>query len=85
MRSRKRDDAGGEVYAKPIPDILSFTENLLGYNIGGGAIGFFSRTTGIRFDARYYGTVRGSDRGPIAIGDVNLRYMTLSVGLVIRR
>ena len=23
MRSRKRDDAGGEVYAKPIPDILS--------------------------------------------------------------
>ena len=66
-------------------DLLSFTENLLGYNIGGGAIGFFSRTTGVRFDARYYGTVRGSDRGPIALGDVNLRYMTLSVGVVIRR
>jgi hypothetical protein len=70
---------------EPIPDILSFTENLLGYNIGGGAIGFFSRTTGVRFDARYYGTVRGSDRGPIALGDVYLRYMTLSVGVVIRR
>lgn len=70
---------------EPIEDILPFTENLLGYNIGGGAIGFFSRSTGVRFDARYYGTVRGSDRGPIALGDVNLRYMTLSVGLVIRR
>lgn len=70
---------------RPVPDILSFTENLLGYNIGGGAIGFFSRSTGIRFDARYYGTVRGSDRGPIALGDVNLRYMTASVGVVIRR
>jgi hypothetical protein len=70
---------------RPLPDILSFTENLLGYNIGGGAIGFFSRSTGIRFDARFYGTLRGSDRGPIALGDVNLRYMTASVGLVIRR
>src|SRR5688572_14077342 len=40
---------------RPDPNILSFTENLFGYNIGGGAIGFFSRSTGIRFDARYYG------------------------------
>lgn len=70
---------------EPIDDVLSFTENLLGYNIGGGAIGFFSRSTGIRFDARYYGTLRGADRGPIALGDVYLRYMTLSVGVVIRR
>lgn len=70
---------------RPITDILSFTENLLGYNIGGGAIGFFSRSTGVRFDARYHGTLHGSDRGPIALGDVQLRYMTASVGLVIRR
>ena len=70
---------------EPIDDILPFTENLLGYNIGGGAVGFFSRSTGMRFDVRYYGTVHGSDRGPIALGDVQLRYMTASVGLVIRR
>ena len=61
------------------------TENLFGYNIGGGAIGFFSRSTGVRFDLRYYSTVHGSDHGPIAIGDVHLRYMTASVGVVIRR
>jgi hypothetical protein len=70
---------------EPIDDLLSFTENLLGYNIGGGAIGFFSRSTGVRFDARYYGTVHGSYRGPFALGDVQVRYMTLSVGVVIRR
>jgi hypothetical protein len=66
-------------------EVLPASASLLGYNIGGGAIGFFSRGTGVRFDVRYYGTVHGSDRGPIALGDVQLRYMTASVGLVIRR
>jgi hypothetical protein len=66
-------------------DLLSVSENLFGYNIGGGAIGFFSRSTGVRFDVRYYSTVHGSDRGPIAIGDVHLRFLTASVGVVIRR
>jgi hypothetical protein len=61
--------------------------NLLGYNIGGGAIGFLTRNTGVRFELRYFSTVRGTDPGnpPVANGDVNLRYMTASVGLVIRR
>jgi hypothetical protein len=66
-------------------DLLSTTTNLFGYNIGGGAIGFLSRNTGVRFDLRYYSTVRGTDRGAIAFGDVHLRFMTASVGLVIRR
>lgn len=68
-------------------DLLSTTVNLFGYNIGGGAIGFLSRSTGVRFDLRYYGTVRGTYHGPIALGDgdVHLRYMTASVGIVIRR
>ena len=66
-------------------DLLSTTVNLFGYNIGGGAIGFLTRGTGVRFDLRYYSTVRGTDHGAIAVGDVHLRYMTASVGLVIRR
>lgn len=65
-------------------DLLSTSLNLFGYNIGGGAIGFLSQNTGVRFDLRYYSTVRGTDHGPIAFGDVHLRYMTASVGLVIR-
>jgi hypothetical protein len=62
-------------------------ENIAAFDIGGGAIGFFSADTGIRFDVRYYSNLRGfrgqdvtltTDRG-------HLRYMTLSVGLVLRR
>lgn len=66
-------------------DLFSTTINLWGYNIGGGAIGFFSQSTGVRFDFRYYSTVRGTDHGAVAFGDVNLRYLTASVGVVIRR
>lgn len=65
-------------------DIFPTTLNLPGYNIGGGAVGFLTRNTGVRFDLRYYSTIRGTDRGPIAVGDVQVRYMTLSIGLVIR-
>jgi hypothetical protein len=65
-------------------DLLSTTLNLFGYNVGGGAIGFLTQRTGVRFELRYYSTVRGTDHGPIAFGDVRVRYMTASVGLVIR-
>ena len=65
--------------------VLSTTTNLFGYNIGGGAIGFLSQRTGIRFDLRYYSTVRGTDVGAEAFGDAHLRYLTASVGVVIRR
>lgn len=66
-------------------EVLPASASLLGYNIGGGAIGFFSNSTGVRFDLRYYGTLHGVDHGAIAFGDVQLRYMTAAVGLVIRR
>jgi hypothetical protein len=78
LRTSKQDS--GEV-----AEVLSTTTNLFGYNIGGGAIGFFTRSTGVRFDFRYHSTVRGTDHGPIAFGDVHLRYFTASVGIVIRR
>jgi hypothetical protein len=75
------------VYKLEKLDVLPATANLFGYNIGGGVIGFLTKSTGVRFDLRYYSTVRGTDPGnpPIANGDVNLRYMTMSVGVVIRR
>jgi hypothetical protein len=72
-------------------EVFSATTNLFGYNVGGGAIGFLTRGTGVRFDLRYYSTVHGTDpaggggRPPIAFGDVHLRFMTASIGLVIRR
>jgi hypothetical protein len=68
-----------------VTDVFPLHLNLAGFNIGGGAVGFFSQHTGVRFDLRYYSTVHGTDHGPVAIGDVHLRYMTASVGVVIRR
>ena len=68
-------------------EVFPLTINLVGYNVGGGAIGFLTRRTGVRFDVRYYSTVKGTYHGPIALGDgdVHVRYMTASIGLVIRR
>jgi hypothetical protein len=59
--------------------------NLPAFNVGGGAVGFFSQRTGVRFDVRYHSTLRRTDQGPVAIGPVHVRYMTASIGLVFRR
>lgn len=62
--------------------------NFAGFNLGGGAVGFFSQSTGVRFDLRYFSTLHNTrrDSGLTTFNDaVHLRFMTLSVGLVIRR
>jgi hypothetical protein len=59
-----------------------------GFTIGGGAIGFFSQGTGIRFDVRYHGGLRrdpGADAPVVNGPDLHLRYMTAEIGVVIRR
>lgn len=69
-----------------IPEgIFDFDLNLLGFNVGGGAVGFLSKRTGLRFDIRYHSVLNPSDHGPISTGDVHLRYITASIGLVFRR
>jgi hypothetical protein len=62
--------------------------NTPAFNIGGGAIGFFSKRTGVRFDLRYYNSIHKGDEGcPVASfpPGCHVRYMTASVGVVIRR
>jgi hypothetical protein len=59
--------------------------NLPAFNIGAGAVGFFSERTGLRFDVRYHSTLRRTDHGPVALGPVHMRYVTASVGVVFRR
>ena len=59
-----------------------------GFSIGGGAIGFLSQGTGIRFDVRYHGGLRrdpGANAENVIGPDLHLRYMTAEIGLVIRR
>ena len=69
-------------------DALPFDANVAGFNVGGGAIGFLSARTGVRFDLRYFSSVRPGDKAAISFGDgdrVRLRYMTASIGIVFRR
>ena len=76
-------------YEETTSNIIPLSAKMVGFNIGGGALGFFSPRTGVRFDFRYYSSLPGqhSDDLPIVgFGDrVHLRYMTASVGLVLRR
>lgn len=55
------------------------------FNIGGGAVGFLSERTGVRFDLRYYSSLTRSDAPVTDEGPFHMRYMTASVGLVLRR
>jgi hypothetical protein len=67
-------------------DVLGVHLNLAGFNIGGGAVGFLSQRTGVRFDVRYFRTVHDTDHGSgVSFGDVRLSYITATVGVVIRR
>src|SRR5262245_30705364 len=67
--------------------IFSLRTNLAAFDIGGGAVGFFSQRTGVRFDFRYYSTLHDTPPlpGETLGGDVHLRYFAASVGFVIRR
>lgn len=64
--------------------VLGTQLNAAAFDIGGGAVGFFTKRTGVRFDFRYY---RRLHPGPAAVysTDPQVSFMTLSVGVVIRR
>ena len=52
-------------------DALEFSPvntNLLGYNVGGGAVGFLNDRVGLRFDLRYFRNLKPSDDPENAIG-----------------
>jgi hypothetical protein len=69
----------------PTRNVFPLNANFAGLNIGGGAVGFLSAHTGVRFDFRYYSTLHSYDLGGEALGTAHLRYLTLSVGVVLRR
>lgn len=71
--------------AKDSFDIQPVSANLLGYNIGGGAVGFLTERAGLRFDLRYFSNLKPSDSDEgIAIGRVQLSYWTASAGVVFK-
>ena len=59
--------------------------NLLGYNIGGGAVGFLNDRVGLRFDLRYFSNLKPSDDPELSVTvRVHLSYWTGSVGVVLK-
>jgi hypothetical protein len=58
-------------------------DNSMGFNVGGGAIGFLTRRTGVRFELRHFRTF---EREPSDFGDVGPRvsFWRFTVGAVIR-
>jgi hypothetical protein len=66
-------------------DVFSTTnQSIPAFNVGGGAIGFLSKTTGLRFDLRYYSSLTRHETVSVE-GPFSMRYMTASIGLVLRR
>jgi hypothetical protein len=67
----------------PINDL-----DLLGMNIGGGAVGMVTERVGIRFDLRYLRKIEGPDETtidpPVAFGPIRLRYWTTTFGVVFK-
>jgi hypothetical protein len=63
--------------------VFPLNEDLLGYNVGGGAVGFISDHTGLRFDLRYYSSLSRTDE-TVAVGPVRLSYWTATVGVVLK-
>ena len=59
--------------------------DVLGFDIGGGAIGFLTKNTGVRLDLRYYTNLQGIDAITPSGAPAHLRYMTFSAGVVIRK
>jgi hypothetical protein len=65
--------------------VFSIRRNVLGYDIGGGAVGFVSNSTGYRFDVRYFSNLRPTDAsGESVFSREHLSFWTASVGFVIR-
>ena len=70
-------------------DTFPARANLLGYNGGGGAVGFLSEHVGLRFDLRYYSTTpHGKEPSEEALTDGNERvrvhFWTATVGVVFK-
>lgn len=64
---------------------LPVRTNLAGIRLGGGAIGFFTDTVGVRWDLSYFRSLDGQGNdGGVAIGSRALEFWRGAMGLVLR-
>lgn len=96
---RRRDDYAPRLFvsggfgllhasATDFNGVTPVSVNVPGYNLGGGMMGFFSERAGLRFDLRYFGTLKERElkpgEDPISVGPARLSYWTANVGFVLR-
>ena len=71
--------------------VIRYRVNLLGMNVGGGAVGFLSDHVGVRFDLRYFRNIKGLSQEdledfPVTVGQpVRLRYWAIAFGVVFKK
>ena len=65
-------------------NVLSFGDNKIGWDIGGGVMVFFAQHVGIRGDLRYVRTFEAVDFLDIGNGESNLDFTRGSLGFILR-
>jgi hypothetical protein len=63
--------------------LLDTKSNLLGLDIGGGALGMISPRAGARFELRHFKNIT-NDTGAVSIGGTRLSFWRVTAGLVLR-
>jgi opacity protein-like surface antigen len=58
--------------------------NMFGFTLGGGAVGFLSERTGVRWDIRYFRSLSGEEGDPLALGSTWISFWRANISLVIR-
>jgi hypothetical protein len=65
-------------------DVFPIRRNVLGYNVGGGAVGPITERTGVRFEARAFSYIRSADPAGGSVDRENFSFWTATVGVVFR-
>lgn len=67
-------------------NLISAERDLLGINVGGGAIGFFTERVGVRWDVRYFKSVNDLDeeKPPISFGSARLSFWRATAAVVLK-
>jgi hypothetical protein len=79
--------AGGGLMHVRIDDVANVfrvNSNLLGINVGGGAIGALTHRASIRFDARYLRSISSDDELSVGGGPARLSFWRAAVGITVR-
>jgi len=72
-------------HIQDLADIFSSERNLVGIDLGGGLIGFFTERVGVRWDVRYFKSVSDpGDAEDVAYGSASLSFWRANMALVLK-